>query len=514
MNVHDKIGAAMRPTATSEHPGFVARARNLGSRAVRAVRRRPILAGAILVALIAVVAYSFSGGEEQAPEQILVEAERGDVENVITAVGNLQPRVFVDVGAQVSGQLEILHVEAGNEVQKGQLLAEIDATVQMSRVESDRAQLQNQRAQLADRQAQLQLAKAQADRQERLWAERATSQEAYDSAKAQLVSAEAQVRSTMAQIQQSESVLKGNEATLGYSKIYAPIAGTVSSITAKQGQTLNANQSAPTVLQIADLSTMTVSAQVSEADVPNLYAGMDAYFTTLGNPGQRWSGKLRQIMPTPQVVNNVVMYTALFDVENPGRELMTQMTAQVFFVLTAAYDVVTVPVSAVRYTDRGQRGGGAGGGAARPDQNRGNQGGEVVARNEAGDQAGGRRGGGDQAAQRGGGDQAALREGGDQAAQRGGGQRAEGRGSGVAVPRRERPGLIRVVLEDGSQEDREVVLGVTDRINVEVVSGVAAGEMVVAGELVDNREDDDDDDRDRRGGFGGFGGRGGFGGAP
>jgi macrolide-specific efflux system membrane fusion protein len=496
MNLHDRRSSLAQPARAQEEEGFAGRMTGAARRGGRFVRRNPVLMGVLAVAILGGAAYVLTrGGEEAQGEQIIVEAERGDVENVITAVGNLQPLNFVDVGAQVSGQLEILHVIAGQEVQKGQLLAEIDATVQQARVESDRAQLQNQRAQLADRQAQLQLAKAQAERQGRLRAENATSQEAFDSAEAALVSAEAQVRSTMAQIQQQESVLRGNEATLGYSKIYAPIAGTVSSITAKQGQTLNANQSAPTVLQIADLSIMTVSAQVSEADVPNLYQGMDTYFTTLGNPGRRWSGKLRQIMPTPQVVNNVVMYTALFDVENPGRELMTQMTAQVFFVMTASYDVVTVPVSAVRYTDRG----GAGGRAARVRDNQG--GGDAVAVDAGGDQA--------QAGPRGGRDGEAQREGGDRAEARAQGQ---SRAFGAANARRQRPGIITVVHEDGTQEEREVVLGVTDRINVEVVSGIAEGEQVVAGELVDN--EDDDDDRDRgRGGFGGFGGRG-FGGAP
>ena len=103
----------------------------------------------------------------------------------------------------------------------------------------------------------------------------------------------------------------------GYTKIYAPIAGTVVSQAAKQGQTLNANQQAPIVMRIADLATMTVQAQVSEADVPKLRVGMDVYFTTLGGDNRRYYGKLRQIPPTPTVVNNVVLYDALFDVPNP-----------------------------------------------------------------------------------------------------------------------------------------------------------------------------------------------------
>src|SRR5688500_17456296 len=126
------------------------------------------------------------------------------------------------------------------------------------------------------------------------------------------------------------------------------MAGTVVTQAAKQGQTLNANQSAPIVLRIADLSTMTVQTQVSEADVSRLSVGMPVYFTTLGDQRKRWYGKLRQINPTPEVVNNVVLYNALFDVENPDRALMTQMTAQVFFVVAQAKDAVLVPVGALR----------------------------------------------------------------------------------------------------------------------------------------------------------------------
>ena len=149
-------------------------------------------------------------------------------------------------------------------------------------------------------------------------------------------------------MQQTESTLRGDEANLGYTKIYAPIAGTVVSQAAKQGQTLNANQQAPIVMRIADLSTMTVQAQVSEADVPKLHVGMDVYFTTLGGDNRRYYGKLRQIPPTPTVVNNVVLYDALFDVENPNQALMTQMTAQVFFVASSAKDAVLVPLTALR----------------------------------------------------------------------------------------------------------------------------------------------------------------------
>src|SRR5450830_1276981 len=299
---------------------------------------------------------------------------RGNLEDTVTATGTLQPKDFVDVGTQVSGQLKKLLVDIGDVVKKGQLLAEIDPSVYQAKVDGDQAQLLNQQAQLADKQAQLALADLQLTRQQNLTREEATSADALQIAEATRKSALAQQDSIKAQIEQTGSTLRGDEANLGYTKIYAPIAGTVVSQAAKLGQTLNANQQAPIIMRIADLSTMTVQAQVSEADVPKLRVGMDVYFTTLGGDNRRFYGKLRQIPPTPTVVNNVVLYDALFDVANPNQALMAQMTAQVFFVASSAKDAVLVPLTALRPVaaegqPRGPRasGSGTGAGAARKD---------------------------------------------------------------------------------------------------------------------------------------------------
>lgn len=188
----------------------------------------------------------------------------GSVEDTVSAVGTLQPLNYVDVGTQVSGQLRIIHVDNGDRVTKGDLLAVIDPTVYEARVAADQANLLALRAQRSDKQVQLALAGKQFERQRRLLADRATSQDAYDSAEANRQSLVAQIAVLDAQIQQAEATLKSDQASLGYTKIYAPMDGTVTSITARQGQTLNANQSAPIILQIADLDTMTVKTQVSK----------------------------------------------------------------------------------------------------------------------------------------------------------------------------------------------------------------------------------------------------------
>jgi macrolide-specific efflux system membrane fusion protein len=255
----------------------------------------------------------------------------------------------------VSGQLDKIHVQPGDVVEEGQLLAEIDPTVYLARVDADRADLLNLQAQLAQSQAQLALAEAQFARQAALLKVRATSKDAYDSGRAAVAIGKAQIAALQAQIQKAHSTLDADQANLGYTQIRAPMSGTVMSLTARQGQTLNANQSAPIILQIADLETMTVWTQVSEADVAKLRLGMDVYFTTLGHPDRRWTGKLRQILPTPDVVNNVVLYNALFDASNADRLLMPQMTAQVFFIVASAKDALIVPAAALRPGGKGER---------------------------------------------------------------------------------------------------------------------------------------------------------------
>lgn len=324
--------------------------------------RRPLRRWGLVLGLLLAVSggawWYFAGSSKGAAVQyVTAEVVRGDIEDTVSALGNLQPRDYVDVGTQVSGQLKVIHAEVGDQVQQGDLLAEIDPTVYQSRVAADEAQLLALKAQLADREAQAVLAGQQLKRQRTLWAQRATTEEALQSAEATQKSAEAAIDQIKAQILQTESTLKGDQANLGYTKIYAPMTGTVTSLTARRGQTLNANQSAPIILQIADLSVMTVETQVSEADISRLKVGMEAYFTTLGGGEKRWTGKLKQIMPTPEVVNNVVLYNALFDVDNADGMLMTQMSAQVFFIVAGAKDVVSVPVAALKAAPRRPQGG-------------------------------------------------------------------------------------------------------------------------------------------------------------
>jgi membrane fusion protein, macrolide-specific efflux system len=271
----------------------------------------------------------------------------GDIVKSVTALGALQPKDYVDVGAQVSGQLKKVHVDIGGRVQKGDLLAEIDPTVFETRTRTDRANLENLRAQSNEQEANLVLARQQLQRNQNLFKAKIVSQDTLQTSEAQLAAGEAKADSLKAQIDGAQATLDGDVANLGYTKIYAPMGGTIVSQTALEGQTLNANQSAPVIVRVADLDSMTVWAQVAEADVVKLTPGMPAYFSTLGLPDRRWQGTVQQIQPTPQTVNDVVLYNVLIDVKNDDHVLMTSMTAQVFFILGEAKGVPLVPVTAL-----------------------------------------------------------------------------------------------------------------------------------------------------------------------
>jgi len=301
--------------------------------------------------IIGIIGYRSMAGASQLPIRT-VAVTVGSIEKTISALGSVKPRDYVDVGAQVSGQLRTVHVEIGDRVEVGQLLAEIDSTVYRARVAADRAKLADLKAQLDQQKATSRLSSLQFERIQRLFKANAISRDSLDSAQTAAEIDAAKIASIQAQINQAQSTLEGDEASLSYTRIHAPMSGIVVAQTTLAGQTINANQSAPTILRIADLDTMTVWANVAEADIGRLSPGMEAYFATLGDPDRRWNGVVRQILPTPTIVNDVVLFNVLIDVANQGMKLMSEMTAQVFFVQGHAENVPIVPLGALKPTSK------------------------------------------------------------------------------------------------------------------------------------------------------------------
>ncbi|RKP47101.1 efflux RND transporter periplasmic adaptor subunit [Pararobbsia silviterrae] len=300
-----------------------------------------------------------------------VPIEYGDIESSVTALGTLQPLSYVDVGAQASGAIRRIAVAPGSHVKKGDLLVEIDPSIQQAKVDTDRAALDSLHAQLAQAHAQRDLAQQEADRQRQMNTDGATRIEDVQSADSALRVAVARLADLGAQIDGARSTLNGDLAQLGYTRIFAPMGGTVVTLDAREGQTLNATYQTPNILRIADLSKMTVWTDVSEADIGKVRAGMPVYFTTLGyvtnDVPRRWTAHVRQILPAPphtpsqsqsgesgtqtaapsQGAGKVVLYTVLFDVDNADGALMPQMSAQVFFVRASATHVLVVPLTAM-----------------------------------------------------------------------------------------------------------------------------------------------------------------------
>ncbi len=318
-------------------------------RGLNMTRSRIVKTGIALAVALAIGggAYAYMNGKKDtgAATANTVEVTRGRIETVVTAQGKLEPKDYVDVGAEVSGQIKKMHVDVGDAVKSGDLLAEIDPATYEASVKGDQARIKQLEAQQKEQEATYAQTKQKLARNKTLYDNRAVAREVYEDAQTAVNIASAQILSLEAQLEEAQSILEGDQADLERTKIYAPMDGTVVSLSVKEGQTINANQTAPVIGQLARLDVMTVRAQVAEADITKLTADMPVYFTTLGSQGRKWDGRVRQILPSPETVNDVVLYNVLADVDNKDGQLMTGMTTQLFFVLGRADDVLTIPAS-------------------------------------------------------------------------------------------------------------------------------------------------------------------------
>lgn len=305
-----------------------------------------------------------------ASDYITASAKARDLEQLIMADGTLKARKLVSVGAQVSGQIKKLHVTLGQEVKQGDLLVEIDDLPQQNALKDALAQRDNLQAQLDSKEATLRNARLAYQRQQQIVARGLGSTADHDSAKATLDETLADIRALNAQRVQAEVAVDTARVNLGYTRILAPLSGTVVAMPVEEGQTLNASQSTPTLLKIAQLDTMTVEARISEADVINVRVGMPVYFTILGNSQRRFEGSLRAIEPAPDTINDddttssndssAIYYHGLFEVPNQDGQLRISMTAQVYLVVARLKDALVIPAIAlqgdqVRVVDDGGR---------------------------------------------------------------------------------------------------------------------------------------------------------------
>lgn len=324
-------------------------------------KKKQIIIAVIVIVLVTagiVIARNF-----MAPAKITyitAPAVRMDLEDSVLATGILKAFKTVAVGAQVNGQLKTLHVALGAKVKKGQLLAEIDPVLPQNTLKDAEAQVENLQAQKRSKQALLRQYELAYQRQAQMHARDAGSRADLESAQAQLESTRYDISALAAQIKKAIIAVDTARANLGYTRIHAPIDGTVISIDTEEGQTVVSNQTATTILTLATLDNMTVKAKISEADVTRVKAGLATYFTLLGDSDTRYYGKLRAIEPGPVSAgtttgntssssssSSAIYYYGLFEVPNPDAKLKVSMTAQVAIVLNQARQALCIPVSAL-----------------------------------------------------------------------------------------------------------------------------------------------------------------------
>lgn len=290
--------------------------------------------------------------------------KRSNIEQTVNATGEVSAAQMVDVGAQASGQIKKLYVKLGQEVKKGDMIADIDATTQTNNLNTNRARLDTYQAQLASAQIKLRTAERQYAREQALWKEDATSKQSLESAEDALAGAKASVTELKSSIRQTQIAINTAEADLGYTRITAPMDGTVVAIPVEEGQTVNANQTTPTIVQVADLSTMLNKMQIAEGDVNKVKAGMKLTFTTLSQPDNVREATLESIDPglttmsqgsyttSTDTTDSAIYYYARSLVPNEDNVLHIGMTTENTIIINQAEKVLAVPKLAVK-----QRGG-------------------------------------------------------------------------------------------------------------------------------------------------------------
>lgn len=303
------------------------------------------------------------------PTYLSATATVADIQDVVLASGTVKAYKQVSVGAQVSGQIKSLKVVLGERVKKGQLVAEIDSMTQANTLASTEFTLQNLQAQLRSKEATLKQAQLAYERQKTMLAGDASSRENFETAEATLNATRADIAGLQAQIKDGAIKVDNARVNLGYTRITAPIDGQVVAIVAQEGQTVNANQATPTIIKVARMDTVTIKAQISEADVVRVKPGLPVYFTILGDPDHRYRTTLRAIEPAPDSIlqdetsasslstssssatSTAIYYNGLLDVPNPEGKLRISMTTQVNIVLSEAKNAVLVPSTALGEKD-------------------------------------------------------------------------------------------------------------------------------------------------------------------
>ena len=313
----------------------------------------------LAVVLIVVIWAIFRPKEEV--NYITDEVQRSNLNQIVNATGEISAAQLVDVGAQASGQIKKLYVKLGQQVKKGDLIASIDSTTQLNTLNTNKARLDTYRAQLVSAQVALRVKQRAFDRERALLAQDATSKADWENAQDSLAAAKANVAELKSQIRQTQIAINTSEADLGYTRITAPMDGTVVSIPVEEGQTVNASQNTPTIVQLADLNKMLNKMQIAEGDMGKVKAGMSLTFTTLADNAKKRQAKLDVVDPglttmsqgsyntSTDTTDTAIYYYARALVPNDDGALHIGMTTQNNILVKSVKGVLTVSNQAIKH---------------------------------------------------------------------------------------------------------------------------------------------------------------------
>jgi len=316
------------------------------------LKKKPVIIGAaaVVAAALALWLFVFKGNGNDQAFYRKEAVSRGDIEAVVVASGTLNPVDIVEVSTQVSGRLAEIYVDFNTPVKAGQVLAKIDQSSFLTRLDQNEANFRSAQASLDKSKVTLDSMKKKYERALSLFEKNLISFEEKEDAETQYLNAQTDVKSNEARLEQARSQLDSSRIDLEYTVIRSPIDGIVINRAVNVGQTVAASFQAPKLFEIAnDLSRMRVECSVDEADIGKVQEAQEARFTVDAFPNDQFTGKVIQVRYSPVVTQNVVTYVSLVDVENPGLKLRPGMTATVSIVTGQAKNVLRVPNSALRF---------------------------------------------------------------------------------------------------------------------------------------------------------------------
>ena len=315
---------------------------------------------AALAAAVITGGYFFMGDSTPKTTYLTETVQRGDIEKNVVATGSIESVNTVDVGAQVSGKVTKLYVALGQQVKKGDLIAEIDSNTLNTR----KAALASYQAQFVARKTAYDVALSNYNRLTKLYAQKGTSLDSLNSAKATLDNAKAEMNVVQENIKQAEIEVNTAETNVSYTKITSPIDGTVIATPVSEGQTVNSNQTTPTIVKVADLSKMRIKPEISEGDITKVKAGQDVTFSILSDSKTLYHAKIESVDPatttisnsstssttssTSSTSNSAVYYYANIIVENPNQILRIGMTTENNIKIANVQNVLSVPTMAIQ----------------------------------------------------------------------------------------------------------------------------------------------------------------------